>query len=58
MTATESARIHATLGHPVIDTDAHWMESMVVMTDYVRGIVKGLGGTKQITAKQGYWISE
>ncbi len=26
--------------------------------DYVRGLVKGLGGTKQITAKQGYSITE
>jgi hypothetical protein len=33
---SRSAEIHAQLDHPVVDGDAHWLESVPVFHDYVK----------------------
>jgi predicted TIM-barrel fold metal-dependent hydrolase len=36
MTKGDAAKIRSKLGHPIVDGDSHWIESIPVMTDYVR----------------------
>ena len=42
MAKGDAAKVRAQLGHPIVDGDSHWIESVPVMTDYVRAE----GGTK------------
>ena len=42
MAKGDAAKIRSQLGHPIVDGDSHWIESVPVMTDYVRAE----GGTK------------
>jgi hypothetical protein len=35
---SRSAEIHKELDHPVVDGDAHWLESVPVFHDYVKAI--------------------
>lgn len=36
MTKGDAAKIRSKLGHPIVDGDSHWIESISVMPDYVR----------------------
>jgi predicted TIM-barrel fold metal-dependent hydrolase len=38
MTVSRAARIHDELGHPVLDCDGHWQESVPVFTEYLREV--------------------
>ncbi|HEY2594681.1 MAG TPA: amidohydrolase family protein [Chloroflexota bacterium] len=38
MPVTDAARIHDQLGHPVLDGDGHWVESLPVIVEYVRDV--------------------
>ncbi len=48
--ATKSAKIHARLSHPVIDSDGHWVEYGPAFDDYLK---KELGGA----GPERYWHS-
>lgn len=42
MAKGDAARIHAEMGHPILDGDGHWIESLPVLLDYIRSA----GGTE------------
>ena len=35
---TESSRVRAGLGHPVIDCDAHWIQPGPILRDYIEKV--------------------
>jgi predicted TIM-barrel fold metal-dependent hydrolase len=48
----EAARIRERLGHPVLDGDGHWIESVPVLLDYVRDV-----GGAEIARRYGETLS-
>jgi predicted TIM-barrel fold metal-dependent hydrolase len=49
-TTTRSRELHDSLGHPVIDGDGHWLETIPVFLEYLREI----GGARSVDAYLGY----
>jgi len=50
-TTHRAAQIRASLGHPVIDGDGHWMEPIPVFLEYLSEV----GGPKAVDAMRAYW---
>jgi predicted TIM-barrel fold metal-dependent hydrolase len=48
MSKTKSAAIHDKLGHPVVDSDGHWIEFRPVFLDYLRRV----GGSRVVERYQ------
>jgi len=49
-TMTRSRELHDSLGHPVIDGDGHWLETIPVFLEYLREI----GGARSVDAYLSY----
>ncbi len=56
MSGRSSAEIHAQLGHPVIDADAHWIEPVPVLVDYVERMGgSGFGARAEQFLRDRFW---
>ncbi len=54
---TKSAKAHARLSHPVIDSDGHWIEYLPALTEYIKKVI-GNDGADRYWAAVGSYFGE
>ena len=54
---TKSAKAHARLSHPVIDSDGHWIEYLPALTEYIKKVI-GSDGADRYWAAVGSYFGE
>jgi predicted TIM-barrel fold metal-dependent hydrolase len=52
---TRSAKAHARLSHPVIDSDGHWVEYLPALTEYIKKVIGNDGADKYWKAVAAYF---
>lgn len=55
--SSRSKEIHDTLGHPVIDGDGHWLESVPIFLEYLRDSGGPKGVEKYLSYRRDRWDS-
>jgi predicted TIM-barrel fold metal-dependent hydrolase len=52
---TKSAKAHAHLSHPVIDSDGHWIEYLPALTEYIKQVIGSDGADRYWAAVASYF---
>ena len=52
---TKSAKAHARLSHPVIDSDGHWVEYLPALTEYLKKVIGSDGADQYWKAVAAYF---
>src|SRR5271167_1890394 len=52
---TKSAKAHARLSHPVIDSDGHWIEYLPALTEYIKRVIGNDGADRYWAAVGSYF---